>query len=148
MVCHLVRMSLIGAYDRKGSTSVYPHLKKVVKKGGEILGLHPGDELGKELPILFPNLFKATEGTPNLENIRKRLEMSHFAETDVEVVNSIEYLHTPEDVILYRCFGQHPKIYETLVKETLLEIAKIFEQHAVAEGLPITFSCYIVRAIV
>ncbi|MEH7011303.1 methyltransferase domain-containing protein [Neobacillus niacini] len=136
------------AYDRKGPTSVYPHLKRVVKKGGEILGLHPGDELGKELPILFPNLFKATQGTPNLDNIQQRFEMSHFAQTDVEVVNSIEYLHNPEDVIKYRCFGQHPLIYETLLKENLLEITRIFEQHAVSEGLPVTFSRYIVRAIV
>jgi SAM-dependent methyltransferase len=134
------------AYDRKGPTSVYPHLKKVVKKGGSILGLHPGDELGKELPILFPNLFTATEGTPNLDNIHKRL--SCFSERDIEVVNSIEYLHSPEDVIKYRCFGQHPKIYETIVKENLVEISRIFEQHAVSEGLPITFSRYIVRAIV
>lgn len=133
------------AYNRKGPTSVYPHLKRVVKKGGKILGLHPGDELGKELPILFPNLFKATEGTPNLDNIHQRCG---FAQTNVEVVNSIEYLHTPEDVIKYRCFGQHPKIYETLLKENLPEITRIFEQYAVREGLPVTFSRYMVRAIV
>ena len=50
------------AYIRKGPTSAYSSLKQVVKKGGEILGLHPGDELGKELQRLFPNLFKNHKG--------------------------------------------------------------------------------------
>jgi hypothetical protein len=136
------------AYDRKGPTSVYPHLKKVVKKGGKILGLHPGDDLGKELPVLFPNLFKAIQGTPNLDHIQQRLEISDFAYSNVEVVNSIEYLHTPKDVIRYRCFGQHPRIYETLFKENLSEITRVFERHTGENGLPITFSRYIVTATV
>ena len=35
------------AYIRKGPTSAYPYLKKVIKSGGKIIGLHPGDETNK-----------------------------------------------------------------------------------------------------
>ncbi|WHY86805.1 methyltransferase domain-containing protein [Neobacillus novalis] len=136
------------AYNRKGPTSAYPSLRKVVKNGGELIGLHPGDELGKELPLLFPNLFETLQGTPILDTINQRLEISKFSHSEVEVVNSIEYLHTPLDVIKLRCFGQNPIVYETLKEENLSDISKIFEQNTTNEGLPITFSRYIVRAIV
>jgi SAM-dependent methyltransferase len=136
------------AYNRKGPTSAYPSIRKVVKKGGKIIGLHPGDELGKELPILFPNLFESQQGTPILDTIYHRLEISNFSHLEVEVVNSIEYLHTPLDVIKLRCFGQNPDVYKTLKEENLSDISKIFEQNTTKEGLPITFSRYIVRAIV
>ena len=46
------------AYIRKGPTSSYPLLSNVVKNGGEVLGLHPGDESGNELLYLFPNMYK------------------------------------------------------------------------------------------
>nr|WP_246879995.1 methyltransferase domain-containing protein [Bacillus suaedae] len=136
------------AYNRKGPTSAYPSLKKVVKKGGKLLGLHPGDELGKELPLLFPELFETLQGSPILDTIYQRLDLSNFSHKEVEVVNSIELLHTPLDVIKLRCFGQDPKIYEALIEENLSEISKIFERNTTKEGLPITFSRYIVRAIV
>lgn len=136
------------AYNRKGPTSAYPSLRKVVKQGGELIGFPPGDELGKELPLLFPNLFDSPEGTPILDTINKRIEISDFSYSEVEVVNSIEYLHTSLDVIRLRCFGQHPAIYETLKKENQSDISKIFKQNTTKEGLPITFSRCIVRAIV
>ncbi|MGM0876777.1 MAG: class I SAM-dependent methyltransferase [Bacillota bacterium] len=136
------------AYNRKGPTSAYPALKRVVKKGGEILGLHPGDELGIELPLLFPNLFKNSQGTPILDTIKQRLEISKFSDSEIEVVNSIEYLHYPTDVLKLRCFGQKPSVYKTLKEDNLSEIRQIFEQNATTEGLPITFSRYIVRATV
>ncbi len=136
------------AYNRKGPTSAYPSLKKVVKKGGKLIGLHPGDELGRELPLLFPNLFETLHGTPILDTIYHRLEISNFSHIDVKVVNSIEFLHSPIDVIKLRCFGQNHKVYETLKVKNLSEISKIFERNTKKEGLPLTFSRYIVRVIV
>ncbi|GAB2534458.1 hypothetical protein [Gracilibacillus alcaliphilus] len=53
------------AYNRKGPTSAYFDLKRIIKNGGKVLSLHPGDQLSPELPELFPNLFAALpEGTP------------------------------------------------------------------------------------
>lgn len=136
------------AYIRKGPTSAYPYLKNVIKKSGEIIGLHPGDEMGKELPLLFPNLFQFSKGTPILDVINQRLDISNFSYSKIEEINSIEYINSPLDVLKLRCFGQHPSIYETLKEKSLSEISKVFEKSASEDGLPITFSRYIVRATV
>ena len=136
------------AYIRKGPTSAYPLLNRVVKDGGVIMGLHPGDESGKELPVLFPKLFTDTKGTPILDTIKMRLRESNFTTTNIEVINSTEYLKSPEDVIKYRCFGQNPRIYQVLIDENLDEISKIFERNATEDGLPITHSRYFVHATV
>ncbi|MGM8215337.1 class I SAM-dependent methyltransferase [Bacillaceae bacterium W0354] len=101
------------AFVRKGPTSAYPLLSRVVKKGGEILGLHPGDDSGKELPALFPNLFKQNDGNI-LDTIKNRLKKSEFSGADVEIVNSIEYLQSPTDVLKLRCFGQKQTVFKLL----------------------------------
>ncbi|MED3575584.1 hypothetical protein [Cytobacillus praedii] len=136
------------AYIIKGPTSAYPYLKKVIKNGGMILGLHPGDQWGKELPILFPNLFNCSKGTPILDTIKHRLKNSNYSCHHIDVIKSLEFISSPIDVLKLRCFGQHPSIYEILKEKYLFEIAKIFKQNATADGLPITFSSYLVRAIV
>lgn len=136
------------AFIRKGPTSAYPELKKVVKTGGGIFGLHPGDAQGKELADLFPGFFQPTPGTPVLDTIYKRLAQSNYQSVEVETVNSIEYLFSPIDVIKIRCFGQSEEVLETVRETSLSNITRIFEKHAVAEGLPITYSRYIVRAVV
>ncbi|PGZ85025.1 class I SAM-dependent methyltransferase [Bacillus sp. AFS029533] len=135
------------AYNRKGPTSAYQELKRVVKKGGEILGLHPGDELGTELSKLFPNLFESINSEkPILKTIKQRVEISKFESVEIQVINSFEFLHTPLDVLKLRCFGQKESLLNEIIEENLIEVKRIFEQNATNEGLPITFSCYIVRA--
>ncbi|RDU34877.1 SAM-dependent methyltransferase [Neobacillus piezotolerans] len=133
------------AYIRKGPTSAYPFLKKAVKEGGTVLGLHPGDDLGMELPLLFPTFFEKKEGTPILDLIRKRLEAGSFSSAEFDHIEATEYLHTPLDVIKWRCFGQKPSIYKRMIEENLPEITRIFEKNSTPAGLPITFSRYIVR---
>lgn len=135
------------AYNRKGPTSAYLELARVVKKGGAILGLHPGDESGKELPILFPNLFKENKAQ-TLEKIKQRLQSSQFASANIEIINSTEYLKSPIDGIKLRCFGQKHTIFNWIKEESLDHITQVFEEHADSKGLPITFQRYIVRAIV
>ena len=137
-----------GAYIRKGPTTAYPYLHKVVKSDGKIIGLHPGDDVNKELPELFPNLFESSIGTPILDSIHQRLAISNFSYTNIEVINSTEFIHSPLDILKLRCFGQHPSIYKTLKEIDLHKIAKVFEQHATEDGLPITFSRYLIRAAV
>ncbi|WP_102272217.1 class I SAM-dependent methyltransferase [Cytobacillus massiliigabonensis] len=136
------------AFIRKGPTSAYPYLKKVLKSSGKIIGLHPGDESGKELPLLFPNLFEFSLGTPILDVINQRLNISNFSYAKIDVINSTEYIKSPLDILKLRSFGQHPSIYITLKENDLPEISKIFERNATEDGLPITFSRYIVRAAV
>ncbi|PEL10702.1 class I SAM-dependent methyltransferase [Bacillus sp. AFS017336] len=137
------------AYNRKGPTTAYLELNRVVKNGGKILGLHPGDDLGSELPLLFPNLFESnSEGTPILDNLKEKLNLGRYAYFEIQIVKSIEFLHTPNDVFKLRCFGQKPIIYKSLIEENYSKVKQIFEQNVTKDGLPITFSRYIVRATV
>ncbi|WP_409273119.1 class I SAM-dependent methyltransferase [Neobacillus sp. SCS-31] len=133
------------AYIRKGTTSAYLFLRGVVIEGGTVLGLHPGDELGKELPILFPTFFEKKEDTPILDKIRKRLEAGSFSSAEIEHIEATEYLHQPVDVIKLRCFGQNPSVYNRMLEDNLAEITKIFEKNSTQAGLPVTYSRYIVR---
>ncbi|MEK3980321.1 methyltransferase domain-containing protein [Psychrobacillus sp. FSL K6-2836] len=133
------------AFVRKGPTSAYRALTEVVMKGGSILGLHPGDGSAKELPLIFPNLFAHSFGTPILNKVNRQLEISSFTSAELEHVTSKEYLHSPIDVLKIRCFGQKVSVYERLKKENLSEITQIFEKNSTPQGLPITFSRYIVR---
>lgn len=135
------------AFIRKGPTSAYPLLNQVVKKDGKMLGLHPGDDSGKELLNLFPNLFKQNKGN-TLDIIKQRLKNSKLSRTDIEIVNSIEYLQSPIDVLKMRCFGQKKTVFNELRDKNMQRIRNIFEQNAVNDGLAITFQRYIVRAIV
>ncbi|WP_255472780.1 hypothetical protein [Planomicrobium sp. CPCC 101079] len=136
------------AYIRKGPTSAYLDLQRVVQKGGEILGLHPGESTGKELPVIFPKLFSRDIGTPVLDQLKQRLESSGFTDAKIELVETKEYLQSALDVLKYRCFGQQASIMEVLQKEHLEAISRVFEKHSTSKGLPITFSRYIVGAVV
>ncbi len=122
--------------------------KEAVKEGGKVLGLHPGDGLGKELPLLFPAFFEKKEGAPILDQIRRRLERGNFTSAELEHIESTEYLHSPEDVINLRCHGQKPNVHKRIVEDNMAEVTKIFEQNTTTAGLPITFSRYIVRITV
>ncbi|AGX04822.1 MULTISPECIES: class I SAM-dependent methyltransferase [Bacillus] len=136
------------AYIRKGPTSAYPLLKRAVKDGGHILGLHPGDSQGRELPGLFPVLFEEKTGTPILKGLENRAENSNFTNATIEEVTSIEYLKSPLDVIKLACFGQLPSITAFVKEKYGSEITRIFNQYAASRGLAITHSRYIVRAAV
>ena len=80
--------------------------------------------------------------------LNQRLDVSDFSYSEIDVINSIEYIHSPLDILKLRCFGQHPAIYELLKEKNVDELTTIFEQNATADGLSITFSRYIVRATV
>lgn len=136
------------AYIRKGPTSAYPALSRIIRNGGNVLGLHPGDDFGKELPQIFPKLFEPSSGTPILDKIESQLKKSSFSSSEIEYVGSTEYLHAPLDIIKLRCFGQKTSVYERLIEEDLSEITRIFHDNSTKKGLPITSSCYIVRLLV
>lgn len=134
------------AYNRKGPTSAYRELFRVVKVGGQVIGLHPADDLNKELPEWFPNFFDPVpNSTPILTNLQKQL--SSYGNVDIRLISSTEYLQSPADVVMMRTFGQNAAIYEECLK-SLNEITEIFERHTTEKGLPVTFSRYLVTATV
>ena len=133
------------AYIRKGPTSAYPDLTEIVLNGGTILGLHPGDNFGKELPLIFTNLFDEAIGTPILDKLKLQLENSNYTSSNIEYITSTEYLHSPIDVLKLRCFGQKTSVYERLKEEDLEEVTKLFNENSTKQGLALTNSYYIVR---
>nr|WP_281170112.1 methyltransferase domain-containing protein [Paenibacillus pinihumi] len=136
------------AYNRRGPTSSYLDLKRVLRKGGRLLALHPGDRSGEELSEWLPGLYgRNSEGTPILDHFKKRLEHSGCHELEIESIRAIEYLHKPVDVIHMCCFGQQPAVIKWAATEWLDEIASVFEQYGTNQGLPITHNRYLVRAI-
>lgn len=137
------------AYNRRGPTSAYLDVKRVVKEDGMILGLHPGDKLSVELSEWFPGLFEPLPpGTPVLENLLQRLEEGGLGHAELRNVSSIEYLHEPLDVIRMRFFGQTPLLLERVTSLCLSEVTQIFEREATNKGLPITFDRYYVKGTV
>ncbi|WP_419871479.1 class I SAM-dependent methyltransferase [Candidatus Pristimantibacillus sp. PTI5] len=134
------------AYNRRGPTSAYLDIKRVIRKGGRILALHPGDALNNELPGWFPHFFERhPEGTPIKDHIKERLDRGGCADAEIEAIRSIEYFHEPVDIIRMRCFGQKPSVFEMVLEESLPEMTRIFEKHATEKGLPATLERYIVR---
>ncbi|MFC4411800.1 class I SAM-dependent methyltransferase [Chungangia koreensis] len=134
------------AYNRKGPTSAYHDLLRVVRGGGQVIGLHPGDDISKELSEWYPDFFDPIPtATPILQILQDRL--SSYRHADIRLISSTEYLQSPVDVILMRTFGQKAAIFEECLK-SLKEITQIFERHATDKGLPITYSRYLVKAIV
>lgn len=137
------------AYNRRGPTSAYLDVKRVLKRGGKLIGLHPGDTSASELSDLFPHFFEPSPpGTPVLDHITQRLQAGGLENAEIETVRSVEYLHEPIDVVRVRLFGQKRSVLETVIQQSMSEITRIFERNATDKGLPITFERYIVRATI
>lgn len=135
-------------YNRRGPTSCYQDIARVMKPGGRILALHPGDRMSMELPRLFPGFFEPSpDGTPILDRLAQRLEQGRLKQVEIETVTSVQYLHEPMDVIRIRCFGQSPALIAKIIEESLSGIEAIFRRHAMAQGLPATYEQYLVRAV-
>lgn len=137
------------AYNRKGPTSAYADLPRILPKGGQLIALHPGDRSSPELSHLFPGLFSPQpEGTPVWDKIIKNLESGGFTNYQMDTLTTTQYSHEPIDVIRLRCFGQTSSVYERVVQESLPEIGRIFEQNRTGQGLPTTIEHYMVRGVV
>ena len=134
------------AYNRRGPTSAYLDIARVLGPGGRLISLHPGDGQGSRLHELMPHLFSPPpEGTPILDNVRKRLSEGGLGHAEIETIHATEYLHEPIDVIRMCCFGQLPSVHEAAIAEALPEIEQVFADHAAAEGLASDTVHYIVR---
>ncbi|MDQ0899945.1 hypothetical protein [Paenibacillus sp. V4I7] len=55
----------------------------------------------------------------------------------VEQLEEIEYLSTPEDVLIKKCFGQSQKLREVVWQECLQDVEGIFNKYATSKGLKI-----------
>ncbi|WP_168123939.1 class I SAM-dependent methyltransferase [Paenibacillus sp. HB172176] len=134
------------AYNRRGPTSAYLDIARVLRPGGRLISLHPGDGQGSRLHELMPHLFSPPfEGTPILDNMKERLAAGGLGHAEIETVHATQYLHEPIDVIRMCCFGQLPAVHVAAIAEALPEIQQVFAEHAAAEGLAFEAVHYIVR---
>lgn len=134
------------AYNRRGPTSAYLDVRRVLRQEATLLGLHPGDALGVELPRLFPGFFDSKPvGTPILNQIAERLGRGGL-KAEIETIRSVEWFRRPIELVRMRCFGQLPTVLQAAVEKALPEIQRIFDRHTEAEGLAVTHERYLVRA--
>ncbi|MFD0673230.1 class I SAM-dependent methyltransferase [Cohnella sp. GCM10027633] len=137
------------AYTKKGPGSWYAEGNRVVRPGGRLIMLHPGDGNGEagELGEAFPGLFSpAAAGTPVLDRIEERLGTSGLSGVSITRLKEIVWIPTPEDIMALVTFGQSDA-YASYVKETCYEgIVSQFEKHASGQGIRTTGFYYMVQA--
>lgn len=121
---------------------------RVIKPGGvALLFLHGGTDGG--LRELFPGLY--TPFTHNLYDMQPlvsklKLNDNHLNLTEIQIIEETEYLSTPEDVLMKKCFGQNAKLKEFVWQECLPGVKEIFRKNATARGLKVTNYYRIVTA--
>ena len=137
------------AYTKKGPTSWYREAARIVKPGGEVFALHPGDsdDVGGELGLAFPGLFPPPgSGTPILDRIRKRLEDSGLSDISLTRHAESVWLPSAEDVFEMVCFGQNGT-FRQYVRDNLYPLMeKRFEACREEKGLKTTHVCYWLEA--
>ena len=137
-------------YNRRGPTSAYLDVKRVLLPGGRLLSIHPGDAGVNELAEIFPEWCGSPPAseTPILDVLKQRLEQGGLSHAEIETVTSVAYLHAPIDVLQMILFGQTTALIEEVRSRDLPEITRRFERHATEAGLATTFVRYLVRATV
>ncbi|MFF2091039.1 class I SAM-dependent methyltransferase [Paenibacillus sp. NPDC058174] len=137
------------AYTKKGPTSWYEEGNRVVRPGGSLIMLHPGDGNGEggELGEVFPGLFAGpAPGTPTLDRIQERLAVSGLTDIRMTVLKELVWLPAAEDILALLCFGQSDS-FSQYVRETCFKaIQTQFDKHAEARGIKTTGFYYFIEA--
>lgn len=126
-------------YTKKGPW-LHREGNRIAKPGAVVMGLYPGMTDGG-LRDLFPNLYDPLPYNPfdidYVMNLWKFKESVGLTDFNVQVIEEIEYLSSPEDVLIKRCFGQNEIIKELVWRECLKDVEKIFCNNAAAKGLKV-----------
>ncbi len=137
------------AYTKKGPSSWYREGNRIVRPGGDILLYHPGDGDGEEgeLGLCFPGLFPPpARGTPILDKIEERLELSGLSDIRLRKLKEIIWIPTPEDILIMLSFGQSER-FAQYVRETCFNgVNTLFERHAAGKGIKVTNFFYLIHA--
>lgn len=137
------------AYTKKGPTSWYEEGNRIVRPGGMLLLLHPGDGNGEggELGLAFPGLFTPpAAGTPVLDKIQERLETSGLTGIEITKLKETVWIPTAEDVFEMLCFGQSDGFTQFVREEYFNQIVAQFELHAGDKGIRTTGFYYLIEA--
>ncbi len=96
---------------------------------------------------VFPGLYHPAP-YPEPSDILPELELAHSGLMDIraELLEETEYLATPEDVLIKKCFGQSRRLHEDVWEACMRDVAGIFDQYASPLGLKVTNCYYLVIA--
>lgn len=64
--------------------------------------------------------------------LKQSVGLTNFS---IRVIEEVEYLSTPEDVLIKKCFGQNEKLKAYVWSECLDQVERIFREHATDKGL-------------
>ncbi|QYR21979.1 class I SAM-dependent methyltransferase [Paenibacillus sp. sptzw28] len=122
---------------------------RVIKPGGAVLQfIHGGTDGG--LRALFPGLYSPLNWNKDqaIQQLSDHLGLpdSGLSDIDIQVIEETEYLSTPEDVLIKKCFGQTKSLKEFVWRECFGGVEEIFNKHAAPRGLRVTNYYYIVTA--
>ncbi|WNS46709.1 methyltransferase domain-containing protein [Paenibacillus sp. MMS20-IR301] len=110
---------------------------RILKPGGIALGLyHCGTDGG--LRSLFPGLYSPLPDSylgDLTAKYERQMSDSNLERIELQIFDEVEYLSTPEDVLIKKCFGQKESLKKTVWQECLEDVEEIFNQHATSRGL-------------
>lgn len=135
-------------YTKKGPW-LHKEGSRIAKSGAMIVGLYPGRTDGG-LRNLFPNLYDPLPYNPyDIEYVMKLWRFNEsvgLTDFNIQVIEEIEHISTPEDILIKRCFGQNEIIKELVWKECLKEVEKVFYSNATEKGLKVINYYHLVTA--
>jgi SAM-dependent methyltransferase len=129
-------------YSKKGPWLFHEGMvegHRLLKPGGMALGLyHCGTDGG--LRALFPGLYEPLPDN-HLEETRNKFEhqlsASKLGQTELHLIEEVEYLSRPEDILIKKCFGQKESLQQLVWQLCLKDVEDIFHQHATARGFKV-----------
>lgn len=136
-------------YTRRGPTNWYPIANRVLKPGGNIFGLHPGDysDVQEGLHTLFPGFFpRPPEGTPILDVLNERLARSNLKDIEIKSIQTQHIIPTVDDIMKMKLFGQSDNVRMFIWDQCYEKVKDMFNEHSTDEGILFSASHYIVTA--
>ena len=135
-------------YTKKGPW-LHKEASRIAKTDAMVMGLYPGRTDGG-LRELFPDLYDPLPHDPfdidyimNLWGFKDSVGLKDF---QIQVIEETEYLKTPEDILIKRCFGQNEIIKELVWHECLEDVENIFHKNSTANGLKVVNYYYLVTS--
>ncbi|MDP5272875.1 class I SAM-dependent methyltransferase [Chengkuizengella axinellae] len=135
-------------YTKKGPW-LYEEASRILKPNGIVLGLfHSGTDGG--LRDLFPGLYAPLQLNPyDIEKFEHKYNLKNsdgLSDFKIEVIEEVEYLFTPDDVLIKKCFGQNDSVKRYVWQQCLKGVEKKIENNASKKGLKVINYHHIVSA--
>lgn len=126
-------------YTKKGPW-LYREASRILKNDGIMIGLyHSGTDGG--IRTLFPGLYSPLPYDPyNFNAVEERHNFRQSVSlkvVNIQVIEEVEYLSTPEDVLIKKCFGQNEKLKKFVWSQCLKGVEEIFQKHSTEKGLKV-----------